>query len=297
MVRHLCFELALAPLSKQSVKRLLRQRLDQEELPTGLDGFIYQRSAGNPLLALALLEHMIAERFLVRDGGKAEGKWEQAHPISEMEISVPSELAKLIELEIDRLSPREQRVLEAGSLMNIAFPVWAVAAALEEDSEYVEELCHDLERRTGLVRRAGHDDLPDGTRSDFYSFAHEFYRDVLYQRQTTGRRAKGHIRIAERLRVLFAGREANVAREMAMHYEAAGNWQRTVPALRAGARHSRERHAYQESTQLLEHALRIAENMDDAERGVLVKEIDGELEMVREMIARTSRQQESQLKI
>ena len=81
--------------------------------------------------------------------------------------------------------------------MNIAFPVWAAAAALEEEPETVEELCDALERRTGLVRRAGHDDLPNGTRSDFYAFAHEFYREVLYQRQTTSRRAKGHIRIAE----------------------------------------------------------------------------------------------------
>ena len=118
--------------------------------------------------------------------------------------------------------------------MHIAFPVWSVAAALEEDSEHVEELCDGLERQTGLVRRAGHDDLPDGTQSDFYSFAHEFYRDVLYQRQTAGRRAKGHIRIAERLSALFAGREANVAREIAMHYEAAGNWEQTVLALRGG---------------------------------------------------------------
>jgi DNA-binding winged helix-turn-helix (wHTH) protein len=291
VVRHVCTELALAPLSKQALRQLLMQRLEQEELPIGLDSFIYQRSAGNPLIVLALLEHMIAERFLVRNGAKGSEEWVQVTSVPEMEISVPNELAKLIELEIDRLNPREQRVLEAGSLMDIAFPVWAVAAALEEDSEYVEELCDDLERRTGLVRRAGHDDLPDGTRSDFYSFAHEFYREVLYQRQTTARRAKGHTRIAERLRVLFAGREANVAREMAMHYEAAGNWPRTVSALRAAARHAHERHAYYESTQLLEHALRLADNVGDAERGLLIREIDGELERIPETIAGTRRHQ------
>ena len=70
LVRHLCSEFALEPLSKQSLKQLLSRRLDQEELPTGLDGFIYHRSAGIPLLVLALLEHMIAERFLVRKGAK-----------------------------------------------------------------------------------------------------------------------------------------------------------------------------------------------------------------------------------
>jgi len=298
VVRHLCTEIALRPLSKQCSRELLRRRLNQEEMPTGLDSFIYQRSEGNPLLVLALLEHMIAERFLVRKGAKNEGRWEQLNSISEMEMSVPNELATLIELEIDRLSPTEQKVLEAGSLMNIAFPVWAVAAALEESPEHIEELCDDLERRRGLVHRAGHDDLPDGTRSDFYSFAHPLYREVLYQRQTTGRRAKGHMRIAERLRTLFAGREGNVAREIAMQCEAAGNWQSTARALCMGARYAYERSAYLESTQFLEHALRMAENMGDAERSVTVKEINGELEIVREMIARTkTAATEGQLKI
>ena len=290
VVRHLCVEFALEPLSKPSLKQLLSQRLGQQQLPKELDGFIYHRSAGNPLLALALLEHMIAERFLVRNGAQTEGKWEQRASVSEMETNVPSKLATLIEVEIDRLSPVEQRVLEAGSLMNIAFPVWAVAAALEENAEHVDEKCHDLERRTGLVRRAGHDDLPDGTRSDFYSFAHEFYREVLYGRQTTSRRAKGHVRIAERLCAIFAGREASVAREIATHYEAAGSWERTVHALRGGARHSLERDAYQECVQLLEHALRIAENMDGAERKVLIKEIESELEVVRTTITQTKPQ-------
>lgn len=295
LVRHLCNELSLAPLSKNGIKQLLNHRLRQDRLPNGLESFIYQRSEGNPLIALAFLEHMIAEGFLVRKAETHEGQWEreQLIPFSEMEIGVPGELAKRIELEIDRLSPEEQRVLEAGSLMSIAFPIWAVAAVLERDSDYVEELSDDLARRTGLVHRAGHDDLPDGTQSDFYTFTHELYREALYQRQPTGRRAKGHIRIAERLRELFAGREANVAKEIAMQYEAAGNWPRTAYALREAARHAHARHAYQESVQLLEHTLRIAENMSAAERGVIAREIEGELEMVRETIAGTIREQKA----
>jgi predicted ATPase/DNA-binding winged helix-turn-helix (wHTH) protein len=299
LVRHLCTELSLAPLSMKEIKQFLNQRLHQEKLPDGLEGFIYQRSEGNPLIALALLDHMIAEGFLVRSAAKNEGQWNRGQliPFTEMEIGVPGELAKRIELEIDRMSPEEQRVLEAGSLMSIAFPVWAVAAVLERDSDYVEELSDNLARRTGLVHRAGHDDLPDGTQSDFYTFTHQFYREALYQRQPTGRRAKGHIRIAERLRELFAGREAHVAKEIAMQYEAAGNWPRTAYALRDAARHAHARHAYQESMQLLEHSLRIAENMSDTERRAIVREIEGELAVVRETISGTSQEQEASLNI
>ena len=282
LVRHLCTELALQPLSRQSVGHLLNQRLQPQERPTELDDFIYQRSGGNPLFANAVLDHLIAERSLVRIGEGNEAKWHQTTSFSNLEITVPHQLARLIELEIDRLSPQEQKLLEAASLMNIAFPVWAVAAALGENSESVEQLCDDLEHRTGLVRRAGHDDLPDGTRSDFYSFAHEFYREILYQRQTTTRRARGHIRIAEKLKTLFAGREAVVTFELAFHFEAAGNWQRTICALRSGALHARERRCYKESTQLLNHALRIAENLGEPERTATSGELEAELQIVRE---------------
>jgi len=292
VVRQLCTELALEPLSRQSVRQLLTRRLNQEELPSELDDFIYQRSGGNPLFANALLDHMIAERSIVRSGTERDGKWKQIASISKLELSIPQGLARLIELEIDRLTPQEQRVLEAGSLMNIAFPVWAAAAALDENPEVIEDLCDGLERRTGLVRRAGHDDLPNGTRSDFYTFAHEFYREVLYQRQTTSRRAKGHIRIAEQLSILFAGREATVAREIATQYEAAGSWHKTVSALRVGARHSRDRQAYQESAQLLAHAMRVAENLDGSEGSSLADELQRELREVRESLAQTETRQQ-----
>ena len=286
LVRQLCTEIALEPLSKDSARRILICRLAQQDLSTQLTDFIYQRSGGNPLFLNAILDHMIAERRLVQIGDGNEAKWHQTTSIPDLEISVPQNLGRLIELEIDRLNPEEQRVLEAGSLMNIAFPVWSVAAALEEDPEVVDEICDAIERRTGLVRRAGHDDLPDGSRSDFYTFTHEFYREVLYRRQTTSRRAKGHIRIAEKLKTFFAGREALVASEVALHFEAAGNWQRTISALRSGAIHARQRCAYQDSMQMLNRALRIAENLPEPDRTALINEVGDELQSLGEKALR-----------
>ena len=98
-----------------------------------------------------------------------------------------------------------------------------------------EEECDALARQLHFVVRAGQDELPDGSTSAFYVFAHGLYREVLYLRQAAARRSRRHIRIAERLGELFAGREANVAREMATHYEAAGDLERAASALQAAA--------------------------------------------------------------
>jgi DNA-binding winged helix-turn-helix (wHTH) protein len=277
LMRRLCAEIALAPLAKAAVKELLAAELKQEALPPGLAGFVHQHSEGNPLFAVAILEHLIAERFLVRGEAGDTARWELRTAFQEMEASVPEGLAQMIELEIERLSPAEQRLLEAGSLISVAFPAWAVAAALEEDEAETEEACDGLARRLYFLERAGQDELPDGTRSAFYVFAHGLYREVLYRRQAAARRARRHVRIAERLGVLFAGREADVAREMAMHYEAAGDWRRAVKALRGAARHAQQRHAYAEAAELLEHGLRITENLSGTERGTTAQAISGEL--------------------
>jgi predicted ATPase/DNA-binding winged helix-turn-helix (wHTH) protein len=284
LTRRLCAEIALAPLTKTAVRELLSRELTQEALPPELVDFVHRHSEGNPLFVIAILEHLIAQRFLVREGTDHAVRWKQRAPLQDLEASVPDGLAQMIELEIERLSPEDQRLLEAGSLISVAFPAWTVAAALEEDAAETEEACDELARRLYFVERAGEDELPDGTRSAFYVFAHGLYREVLYQRQVATRRAKRHIRIAERLGELFAGREANVAREMALHYEAAGNWQRAASALRAAARHAQQRQAYTEAAELLEHALRIAENLSEMERGTEVREIRSELMMAREAL-------------
>lgn len=262
LIRQLCTVMALTPLSRAAVRDLLMRDLDQEALPAGLTSFVHQKSEGNPLFVIAMREHLVARQFLVREGAKAG--WGIRGSFEEMEASVPDGLAPMIELEMERLRPDERRLLEAGSLMGIAFPVWAVAAALEEDAAGVEEACDDLARRLHFLEHGGEDVLPDGRPSDFYVFVHGLYREVLYQRQPATRRANRHIRIGDRLGELFAGREASVAREMAAHYEKAGAWQRAFNALRAAALHAEQRQAFAEAAELREHAEELSLRHADA---------------------------------
>lgn len=282
LMRRLCSEIALPPLSKPAIKELLNRQLNREQRPQGLDSFVYRHSGGNPLFTIAVLEHLILQHFLVREVADGAAQWMQRASLQEMEASVPERLAQLIELEIERLSLDEQRILEAGSLISVAFPAWAVAAALEMDASDCEEVCDELARRLHFVERVGQDELPGGERSTFYVFAHELYREVLYQRQGSTRRARRHIRIASRLEELFVGREADVAHEMALHYEAGGAWKSAANALLVAARHARARQARAESAQLLQQALRIAENLIGEERFAIEQEVRFECMMTSE---------------
>ena len=269
-------------VSTEHSLKALRQDLLMR--PSGLAPFVYRRAEGNPLFVIALVEHLIAQEVLVRQGKDGAAEWLQRGPFKEMESGVPDKLAQMIELEIERLSPDEQHMLEAGSVMDVAFPAWAVAAALEKDAAETEETCDELARRLYFVKRAGQDELPDGTRSAFYVFAHGLYREVLYQRQTEARRVRRHARIADRLGELFSGREASVARERALHYEAAGEWRRAAAALHEAARHALERRSPGDAIELLERALRASENLGDNGRHPEAHEIERELNVAREAL-------------
>jgi predicted ATPase/DNA-binding winged helix-turn-helix (wHTH) protein len=285
-MQRLCTELALSPLTKAHTAELLRRKLGESALPSSLDAFVHQHAEGNPLFALAILDHLIAERFLVQAGSGPEARWELRAPLVQSETGVPAELAQMMEVEIARLSAAEQRLLEAASLISVAFPAWAVAAALEEDIAATEDACDDLARRVSFIRRAGHDELPDGTRSAFYVFAHGLYREVLYQRQPAARRARRHTRVAERLRRIFAGREFDVAHEMAMHLEAAGEWLRAIETLRAAAHAARENRA--SAGELLSRALGIAENLKNGEREATTGEIRAALDSLNDEVQTAS---------
>ena len=273
LVTHkLCTDVPLGPLERDHVREYLLLELNvqelnarksnQEMLPKGLASFVHQHCEGNPLFMIAMLEHLIAQGFIRQEGGA----WQLRSALSEIDMGVPTALSEMIEMQIDRLDSADQRLLEAASLIGVIFPAWAAAAALDGDLEEIEDQYEKLTRRLHFIHPAGHDELPDGTRSAFYVFAHGLYREVLRARQSPARRAKRHLRVAEKLEKLFAGREMDVSSELALHFEAAAEWARAAHALCTAAGTAVRRGARDEGVKLTERALQLLENLSEPER-------------------------------
>jgi predicted ATPase len=268
LVTHkLCTDVSLRPLERDAVREYLVRELriqesKQETLPKGLASFVHQHSEGNPLFMIAMLEHLIAQGILRQQAGV----WQLRSALAEIDMGVPTALSEMIEMQIDRLDAADQRLLEAASLIGVIFPAWAVAAALDGDLEDIEDQYEKLTRRLHFLHPAGHDELPDGTQSAFYVFAHGLYREVLRARQSPARRARRHLRVAEKLEKLFAGRELDVSSELATHFEAAAEWARAAQALCNAAGTAMRRGARDEGVKLTERALRLLENLSEPER-------------------------------
>jgi predicted ATPase len=270
LVTHkLCTDVALRPLERDAVREYLAQELKQETLPKGLPSFVHQHSEGNPLFMIAMLEHLVVQGFLRQDSGV----WQLRSSLAEIDMGVPTALSEMIEMQIDRLDAADQRLLEAASLIGVVFPAWAAAAALDGDLEDIEAQYETLARRLHFLHPAGHDELPDGTQSAFYVFAHGLYREVLRARQSPARRAKRHLRVAEKLEKLFAGREMDVSSELALHFEAAAEWARAAQALCTVAGNALRRGARDEGVKSTERALQLLENLSEPDREPAEKRI------------------------
>jgi predicted ATPase len=269
----LCTEAALRPLDKAAVSEYLARELQQATPPMGLPSFVHQHSEGNPLFMTAMLEHLIAQGLIRQQAGS----WQLQSELAEIEMGVPRVLSEMIEMQIEGLDSEDQRLLEAASLIGVIFPAWAAAAALAGDLEEIEEQYERLTRRMHFLHPAGHDELPDGTQSAFYVFAHGLYREVLRGRQSPARRARRHLRVAEKLENLFAGREADVSRELAIHFEAAAEWERAARALCAAAENAQRRGARDEGVKLMKDALRLLENLSERDRAAAEMKIREQL--------------------
>ena len=135
---------------------------------------------------VSVLDHMRGRGLIALENGT----WQIKVPLESIYLEAPENLRQMIELQIEKLSADEQRVLEAASVTSISFTAKANALGTAVEQEKFEDVCEDLARRQHMVRRTGSRRFPDGTISQCYEFAHELYREVFYRRQAPGRRAK-----------------------------------------------------------------------------------------------------------
>src|ERR1700733_5219265 len=227
LVHHLCREIALEPLGEAEVAEYLAIESTGQAVPEGLAGLIYRHTEGNPLFMVAALDHM-RDRGLI---AIENGAWQIKVPLEQIGLEAPESLRQMIELQIERLSFEEQRVLEVASVLRkfpLSVTMGAGVANVEPDT--FEEVLEGLARKHRIIRSAGFRNLRNG-RSPCYEFVHVLYPPVLYRRKGSDRRRKLHQSVAEYGETLSDLRDADVTTELAYQFEEGGDWLRAVKYL------------------------------------------------------------------
>ena len=177
-------------------------------------------TGGTPLFMVSMLDDLVKQKLVDR----SDGRWVLHGTIDDVAGRLPDNVRRLIDIQIDRLSPTERRVLEIASVVGTRFSSGLVAAAQGTTVDLVEEICDDLVRREHTLRALGPETWPDGTTHSSYAFRHSLYQAVALERSPIGRRRGWHRSIAERLMAGYAERSAEVSVDLAFHFERANEW-------------------------------------------------------------------------
>jgi predicted ATPase len=244
--------LVLDFLSQEAVGDYLAERFPNASFPPSFANVLSRHASGNPLFLVNVIDDLISRGRL----RETHGHWELTVPADDIASTVPPTLREMVEKQVERLTPQEQAVLAAASVAGAEFS--AVLAADAVDPEVAEECCDALARQGRFLRAMGAADWPDGTVSARYGFIHALYRNVLYARIPIGRRVGLHLRIGARLERAHGTRAAEIAGELAMHFEHGRDFERAVQYRRWAADAAFRRHAHREAA---DHATRALEGI------------------------------------
>jgi predicted ATPase/DNA-binding winged helix-turn-helix (wHTH) protein len=186
LVHQLCREIAVKPLRESEVGEYLAIEAPAVAVPDGLARLIFRHSEGNPLFMVSAVEHLRGQGLIaIKDR-----TWQVKVPLESIPLEAPESLRQMIELQIEKLSPDEQRVLEVASVAGTSFTANTSAFGTAADQQSFEQTCEDLSRRQQIVRRTGSRQFPDGIIAECYEFVHAMYREVFYRRQAPERRTR-----------------------------------------------------------------------------------------------------------
>jgi DNA-binding winged helix-turn-helix (wHTH) protein len=233
-------EIRLPTITVASVQSFIDKRFVGHAFPRSLTELVVKITGGTPLYLVSLLDEL-AGRGMLASG---DGQWLLTVPIEEVQAHRPASVKQLIDMQLDRLPPAEQRVLEAASVVGAEFSTRLVAAALEQPVEQVDDVC-DLLARRSLFLRAEADDR--------YGVTHALVQEVCLERSSPARRQRWHRLVAEALQ--GDPRASENSHLLAKHFDAGGEPARAIAAYLAAARHASTRYAGADAVTLCARAL------------------------------------------
>jgi predicted ATPase len=254
-----CQELSLEYLTENQVIEYLSVRFSGNQFPAELARLIHERTEGNPLFMVNVVDYLLAEGLIIETGEQ----WELNAKLEELEMGVPENIRQMITKQITRLSLEDQQVLEAASISGMSFSALAIASALGKDVVEVEGRCEELARRKCFLIERGVGEFPDGTVSARYGFIHALYVNTLYDRMPAARRAKLHKDMAVRGEIIYGNHAGEIATELAMHFEQGHDYKRAAIYLQKAADTAVRRFAYREAVGLSRRGVQLLEKLPD----------------------------------
>jgi len=217
------YQLGLRPLGDVDCQAMLEELIGADDSLNELHEQLIRRSGGNPLFIEELVRSLCEQGHL--EGGR--GRLRLVRPLEKLEL--PATLQPILAARIDRLSPREKRLLQIASVIGFEFERSILQLVADLSETEIEAGLRVLQEAEFVHRTSFHPRAP-------LAFLHPLTREVAYGSQLSAPRKELHAQVAiaiekqgERL-----GQKADL---IAQHWERAGREQEARRwRMRAGLR-------------------------------------------------------------
>ena len=256
-----CDEVVLGALRREHIAGYLDARFQPNDFPQELSELIQRKTRGHPLFATRLALYL-AERGHI---SRVDSRWSLKRELSEMDMEVPESVLSMIRRRIEALDEMDRSALQYASVDGEEFLSLILAELLDADPLELEERLARLARVNRLIRTLGEEELPDGSLTTRYSFAHALYQNVLYGDMVAQRRRQLHRRAGELLERHYGTETPRIAAQLAMHFERGRDFERAVKHLVHAGDNATRLYANAEASEHYSRALKIVEKLHEGD--------------------------------
>jgi len=255
---------SLKRMSLEDTSEMIRQILEQDDIPPEFCSLVYDKTRGNPFFVEEVIESLKEEGVVYRE----ENRW-KIKEVSEIEF--PETVKNVVKARLSRLDDECQSVLTMASFIGNDFSWDALGGVSGIEESKLLELIDKL-LKTGLVKHR----VIRG--EDVCSFADIIVRDVVYEEVNPFRRKKLHGIVGSALEKVYAKKIDEHFGELALHFLESGDKDKALDYFLKVGEKSQTMYAYDEAFSYLNHALNLLEEKDGSvEERARIKERLGDI--------------------
>jgi predicted ATPase/DNA-binding winged helix-turn-helix (wHTH) protein len=250
-----CQEIVLPFLGESAIREYLQRRFPGHKFPKEITSWIHQRTGGNPLFLVHVLDHLIAHEVIALHNCR----WTFAGSLTEAAPMIPPTVHQIIERQLEHCSLQEQRILKTAAIEGNEFSAAGIAAVLGKTVEEINTVLHALGKRHQFLQIA---DTYSKSNSR-YRFIHSLYQTICYQLLPEELRISYHRKIAKHIERIHRKNPVKMAAQLAMHYDHGQQPEKALDYFQKASENANSRFAGHEALDLASRGLELLQAVPD----------------------------------
>jgi tetratricopeptide (TPR) repeat protein/KaiC/GvpD/RAD55 family RecA-like ATPase len=236
---------SLKRMSQEDISELIKQILEQDDVPSEFCSRVYDKTRGNPFFTEEVIESLKDEDLIYKENDRWNFK-----EISTIEF--PESVKNVVKARISRLDEESQSVLTMASFIGNDFTLKALSALTDIEERKLLELMDRL-LKTGLIKER------EVRGEGICSFADILVRDVVYEEVSLLKRKMLHGVVGNALERVYAAKIDEHFGELALHFLESGDRDKALDYFLKAGDKAAEIYANPEAASYYKSALELLE--------------------------------------